>query len=267
MDLTKTLLDFRKELSNRNYSKNTQTHYLGYARRYLLYSMKNPDVPPAERLIDFLFDTLPEGESRFGAFSAIQALYRAVFDKEPPYYLRHRKKPKRLPHVLSREEINDILEAIPNPKHRMMVATLYASGLRVGELPNLRVADVDLQSAKLRVNAAKGKKDRFTLLSKKLDYAALLVGREGSQYLFQTRFGQRYSVRSIQCILEKAVKTCGIKKKVTCHALRHSFATHLFRSGVSIGRIREYLGHSTIDTTLIYTHLELLADSDIVSPF
>jgi integrase/recombinase XerD len=186
MDLLQTLSSFTKELSNRNYSRNTQQQYLQYARRYLLYSLEHPEVEPGQRLVDFLFDCLPEGESRFGAFSAVQAYYRAILEKEPPYYLRHRKKPKRLPHILSREEIADILAAVPNLKHRLMIATLYASGLRVGELPALRIRDLDLTHRKMRVNGGKGKKDRFTLLSNKLseEYRALMFGRSAECFLF-----------------------------------------------------------------------------------
>jgi len=272
MNIDQEILELRKELSNRNYSPITRRTYCRYVHRYLVYSTHFSTVEPGSRLKDFLY-TLPEGESRFGAFSAVQCFYRLILKKEPPYRVENRKKPKRLPDILSREEITTILQRISNPKHRLMITTLYASGLRIGELPRLQPGDLDFSDLRIKIRSGKGKKDRYTLMSAQLapEYQKLILENRKTfpraLPLFLNQSGKLYSVRTIQVILSRAKDRAGILKPVTPHILRHSFATHLFYSGVSIGRIKDYLGHADINTTLIYTHLELLKDHEVKSPW
>jgi integrase/recombinase XerD len=175
-----------------------------------------------------------------------------------------------LPNVLSKEEVKKILDAPANIKHRAMLSLIYACGLRRGELLNLKPADVDSKRKLLIIRQAKGRKDRVAPLSEKI--IGLL--REyyktyrPQQWLFEGQDqGEQYSEQSLQSVLKHAVKKVGIKKPVTLHWLRHSYATHLLEKGVDLRYIQELLGHKSSKTTEIYTHVSEKKLINIISPF
>ena len=149
-----------------------------------------------------------------------------------------------------------------------MVALLYASGLRVSEVVTLKVKDIDLSALTIHVRNSKFHKDRFTILSQKLknDLADIIKGRKPEEYLFISLHNKKYSVRTIQQILEKAVSKTSINRKATCHTLRHSFATHLKEKGIDLKSIQSLLGHKSIKTTTIYIHLAGPVEKHIKSP-
>ena len=159
--------------------------------------------------------------------------------------------------VLSKNEVNRVINSITNVKHKAIVSLLYGSGLRIGELLNLMINDIDSQRMLIHVKDAKGKKDRFTILSKK----SLSVLREyyktykPSLYLFEGQKGGKYSSESAGQLFKRALKRCKINKNATLHILRHSFATHLLEDGIGIAHIQKLLGHSNIKTTLIYIQI------------
>jgi len=175
-------------------------------------------------------------------------------------YVEGLRDSKHLPVVLSRDEIQRILGAIDNLKHRTMLALIYSSGLRLSELVTLKVKDVNIGELTIHVREGKGRKDRITIFSEKIRYDVerFMMGKQPVDYLFLSTIKddrgryRRLSGRTVQKVLEKALKRAGINRKATPHDLRHSFATHLLESGVSIRHIQMLLGHKNISTTTIY---------------
>ncbi|MAO09723.1 MAG: integrase [Flavobacteriaceae bacterium] len=168
------------------------------------------------------------------------------------------QKPKKLPIVLTKEEVKSILDATHNIKHKTLLALLYSGGLRIGEALSMRVTDVDSKRGLLFVRSAKGKKDRYTLLSVKiLDMLRTYYKQyKPKKYLFEGRDHDSYSNTTAREVLAQAVKRAGIfKQGITLHTLRHSFATHLLENGTDIRYIQELLGHNSPKTTMIYTHV------------
>ncbi len=179
------------------------------------------------------------------------------------------KKEKKLPVVLSKEEVRWIMEATHNLKHRTLLSLIYSGGLRIGEAINLKVNDIDSKRMLIHIKGAKGKKDRYTLLSHSFldtlrDYYKQYKPKE---YLFEGQRKQKYSSSSAQWILKKAALNSGIRKKVTLHTLRHSFVTHLLENGTDIRYIQELLGHNSPKTTMIYTHVTENSIKNISNPF
>lgn len=170
--------------------------------------------------------------------------------------------------VLSLQEVTDIFKAVDNLKHKTMLMVCYSAGLRVSEVVSLKVEDIDRERRQIRISQAKGKRDRYTLLSMK---ALAAIDTYQQQYkpkewLFEGENGGSYSVRSIQMVLQTATRRAAILKKVSMHTLRHSFATHLLESGTDIRYIQSLLGHSSSKTTEIYTHVTTKGFNQISSP-
>lgn len=180
------------------------------------------------------------------------------------------KQPKTLPNVLSKDEIKAILEAHGNIKHKTMLSLMYACGLRRSELLALKPTDVDSKRGILLIKQAKGKKDRITPLSGKLleQLRQYYVAYKPYIWLFEgQKKGQPYSAESLQSVLKQALRKTRIKKPVTLHWLRHSYATHLLESGTDLRYIQELLGHNSSRTTELYTHVSTKSLQNIKSPF
>lgn len=174
----------------------------------------------------------------------------------------------RLPTVLSEEEIMSILKFTPNIKHKCILACLYSSGLRISELLNLRIRDIDVQRMQIMVRKGKGDKDRVVGLSK---FFLIILKRYAEaykpvEYLFNGEDGGKYSAESTRKILRRACEKAGITKKVTPHVLRHSYATHMLENRVDLRYIQELLGHRSPNTTMIYTHVAKKKLSEVKSP-
>ncbi|GAA0871594.1 site-specific integrase [Gangjinia marincola] len=178
------------------------------------------------------------------------------------------RRESALPQVLDKAEITALLHKTHNIKHRAMLTLLYSSGLRVGELINVKINHIDSKRMVIYVKAAKGKKDRYTLLSIK----ALHLLREyvkqhkPKDFLFEGQKGGKYSANSVRQIFKASCKRANIRKNVNLHSLRHSFATHLLEQGTGIAHIQKLLGHANIKTTLIYTQITTANLSTIISP-
>ena len=166
-------------------------------------------------------------------------------------------KEHKLPKVISKEEVLAIIENTNNIKHRCIVSLLYSAGLRRSELINLKITDIDGKRMLIKVEDAKGNKDRYTLLSSKLLEKLRNYYKKWKPkiYLFEGPEGMKYSARSIANIIKNAATKAGIKKNVTPHMLRHSFATHLLENGTDLRNIQVLLGHSSLKTTEIYTYV------------
>ena len=171
--------------------------------------------------------------------------------------LNRPKKSRILPIVLSKEEVLDLLQATRNLKHRVILALIYSSGLRIGELLKLKIKDIDLDRNQVFVQQSKGRKDRTVILSEAIRPLLLnyLSTYRPKVYLIEGHNGGMYSSTSIRTFLKRSCKHAGISKHITPHTLRHSFATHMMESGVSLRHIQSLLGHSKPETTMIYTHV------------
>jgi len=203
------------------------------------------------------------------SINAIKFYYEKVL-KQPRtvYELDRPRKEYRLPKVLSKPEVQKILNHTLNLKHRAILSTIYSAGLRISEAINLQIVDIDSPNQRIWVRGGKGKKDRSTLLS---NYLLTLLRNyykkhRPKKYLFEGPKAAQYSTSSIQKIFKRAKFKAGIIKPVTVHTLRHSFATHLLEDGISLRHIQLLLGHSSSKTTEIYTHVSQGALTNIISP-
>jgi site-specific recombinase XerD len=176
------------------------------------------------------------------------------------------KKPKKLPVVLSKSEVKRMIELTVNLKHKLIISLLYSAGLRLSEVRSLRWQDIDTVRKSIFIRQAKGKKDRISLLSNKVRKDLRTYGKTvPGLYVFSGRKGM-LSARSVQQVVLQAAKRAEIQKHVTPHTLRHSFATHLLETGTDIRTIQQLLGHESVRTTQIYTHVATTNFSKIRSP-
>ena len=271
-----------RELTLRRYSPRTIKAYLGCLKEYFLHCAGNEKLADAapnatanaasdEAVKNFLFE-----KHRKGLASATVNLYlnsilfyrRNVLKISGPLNIHFAIRPRRLPEVLSQSEIGRLIAATSNLKHRTMLALAYGAGLRVSELLNVKVQDFRIEDLMLCVRSGKGGKDRMTVIPEKIinDIKILMVGKGPERYLFMSERGGKLTVRTAQKIFSQAVSRVGIKRPVTFHALRHSFATHLLEHGVDVRYVQELLGHSNIRTTQRYTHVTNLSLRQIKSP-
>jgi integrase/recombinase XerD len=184
------------------------------------------------------------------------------------YYIQRPKKEKILPNVLSENEVQLILNHTDNLKHKAILSLIYSAGLRRGELINMKINDIDSKRMYVIIRQGKGRKDRYSILSEKVLELLRRYFKEyqPKEWLFEGQFGGQYGASSIQHILKDAVALSKIRKKVTVHTLRHSFATHLLERGTDIRYIQELLGHQSSKTTEIYTHITQRGLGKIKSP-
>lgn len=168
------------------------------------------------------------------------------------------KRDKKLPVVLSASEVISILQATKNLKHRAVLGLIYSSGLRIGELLNLRLEDIDVERRQVFVRQSKGRKDRMVILAESILplFQNYLLTYRPENYVVEGKPGKAYSPESVRAFLRRSCKRAKITKHVTPHTLRHSFATHLLENGVGLRHIQELLGHSRPETTMIYTHVQ-----------
>ncbi len=203
------------------------------------------------------------------SINAIKFYLEHVLGQDKQYFKLDRPKATvHLPEVLSEEEVASILRATNNIKHTAMLTTLYSAGLRMGELLNLRLTDIDSDHMRIWVREGKGCKDRLTTLSPHLLQLlrAYFQDYRPKTYLFEGPGGTQYSGSSVRRILKRATEKAGIRKNVRPHTLRHSFATHLLDQGTNLRFIQMLLGHSSARTTQIYTHVSGRKLEEISSP-
>ena len=177
-------------------------------------------------------------------------------------------KESRLPEVLSKAEVGQLISVTTNVKHKALLSIIYSCGMRIGEVISLKINDLDKDRKLIKIVRGKGNKDRYVPYSERLK-AILRIYYDQCKprvYLFEGQYGGQYSERSAALVLQQAVRKCRIRKRVTLHTLRHSFATHLLESGTDIRYIQELLGHSSPNTTMIYTHVSSKKISEIKSP-
>lgn len=279
-ELRKEVLDkiekFRFWLQSKRYSPNTIETYTDAMRSFLrFFSKKKIEDICNEDLIQYNNEYILA--NRFSesfqnqVVNAVKLFFKTVENSHLNVENIHRpKRSKKLPNVLSKEDVKAILNAPINIKHRAMLSLIYACGLRCGELLSLKLNDIDSDRMILHIKSAKGKKDRIVPLSEKI----VLLLREYYKaakpqvYLFEgQKKGTRYDERSLQNVLKQSLAKTNITKPVTLHWLRHSYATHLLENGTDLRYIQELLGHRSSKTTEIYTHVSTKSIRQIKSPF
>ncbi len=252
----------RKECWRRRYGPRTVKTYLYCINRFLHFVSKDLGQISKKDVRLFL-ESLSEkglsGNSMNTYHMAIRFLFESVLEKRMWIDIKYSKIPEKMPVVLSKEEVKKLFEAIENQKHRLMIELLYSSGMRVSELTNLRVKDLEIEKGFGFVRSGKGNKDRLFILSSVLkDKIKKLIDDEflnSDNYLFTSMRNKRYNIRSVQMIIKNAVKLAKIGKNAGPHTLRHSFATHLIENGYDVSQVQSLLGHKSPETTMIYVHM------------
>jgi integrase/recombinase XerD len=265
----------RNEMKLRGYSHKTVKAYQSCIRSFSQhFSPRHPRDASNSDIREYLLHLMNvKGYSKATINQVINALRFLFVElyKRPMVLgeIPRLKKEQKLPDVLTQTEVLNILDSVGNLKHRTILMMVYSAGLRVGEAVRLKVGDIDGERKLIHLRGAKGKKDRFTLLS---DVALRSLREYYKQYkpnefLFEGAHGRKHlSERSIQNVFERAVADVGIRKHATLHTLRLSFATHLLEAGTDLRYIQELLGHSSSKTTEIYTHVSKKSIGKIISP-
>ena len=250
------------ECKRRRLSPRTCKTYLSCIQRFLNWSKKDLryiSKKDVRLFLEYLSEKDMAGSTMNVYHMALRFLFENVLEKRMWIDIKYSKTPKRLPEVLSKEEVKKLIDSIKNFKHQLMVCFLYSSGLRVSELINLKIKDLEIDKKYGYVRNGKGGKDRLITIAENLIPAIKrLIKNENldkKDYLFRSNRGTKYSMKSIQKIVENASRIAKIDKQVHPHTLRHSFATHLIENGYDVTNVQALLGHKSPETTLIYTHI------------
>ena len=274
-EIQKTLLNnFFIYLRGKRYRKSTIDTYVFFVADFIAFHTKKDlnsiDSRSVEEYLEVVFIKRKYAISTQRQFISALKLFIVFYPETMinDLELARPKRSKKLPNVLAPEDIVTILQVTKNLKHRAIIALLYSSGLRVGEVTALELSHIDIVRNQLKVVSGKGRKDRFVVLAQ--TFLPLLnnylITYKPHFYFIEGPNKKRYSESSIRKFLHNSVALAGIKKHVTPHTLRHSYATHLLENGVSLRHIQELLGHSKPETTMIYTHIAKKDLLEIQSP-
>jgi site-specific recombinase XerD len=263
-----------EDMRMRDYSEHTISAYVSAVYRLAAFYRRSPDRLGREEIRAFLVDLVEEQRVAWSYYkqvlAALRYFYRYVLRRgEVVEDVRGPRVQKKLPIVLSPQEVAQFFQAIPSLKHRTILMLAYGAGLRVGEAVRVRLADIDRQRKVLRVSRGKGRKDRYTVLS-----PALLEmldrycwAAQPQDLLFTTRStGRPITASTVQRVCKRAQQDAQIDKTITPHTLRHSFATHLLEGGANLRVIQVLLGHASPRTTAVYTHVSTDLIGTVDSP-
>ena len=268
------ITNFENSLKVNRYSTSSITIYKSLVYFYLKYlKYKNITQINSQSVAQFNLDFIVNQNKSISyqnqAINALKNYFKFLKLEVEVTMIERPRREKKLPVILSSSEIKNLIENTKNIKHKTLLSLIYSAGLRISEAIDLKITDIDSKRMIIHVKNAKGKKDRYTLLSEKI----LLLLREyytiytPKKYLFEGQSSEQYSDRSAQIVLKQAALRANIKKPITLHSLRHSFATHLLENGTDIRYIQNLLGHSSPKTTMIYTHVSEVAIQKIKNPF
>ena len=253
----------KMDLELKNFSPKTIACYLACMVHFVRHYGRSPDEMGEEEIRNYLYflmkDKKVSQSSINQAYSAMKFFYETTMGRAwNGIKIPRLKNRKKLPVVLSKDEVHGILECLGNLKHRAILGIIYSGGLRVGEATRLKISDIDSKRMMIRVQAGKGNKDRYTLLGKRAlaDLRQYWKAHRPVEWLFPgSESAKPITISSVERFFKRALNRAGIKKQATVHTLRHSFATHLLESGTDLYYIQRLLGHSSASTTSIYLHI------------
>ena len=252
-----------EDMKIRKLAKNTQVCYVRQVGKFAEHFNKSPELLGPEEIREYQIYLVQERDVSTSlliqAVAALRFLYGITLEKPWPIAkIPFPKRARKLPVIPSRNEVAQFLDSIKNLKHRALLTTIYACGLRSSEVTHLRVSDIDSQRMLLHVQQGKGKKDRLVMLSERLLTLLREYWKEyrPSDWLFPGRsVDQPIREASLRDACRKILKDSGLKKNITPHSLRHGFATHLLEEGADVRTIQMLLGHRSLSTTSLYTHV------------
>jgi integrase/recombinase XerD len=262
-----------EDMTVRNFVEKTRNDYIRQVRTFTAFLGRSPDTAAPEDLRRYQLHQRQSGvrpPSMNNAVAALRFFFTTTLDRpEMGRHLTFVREPRKIPVILSLEEVARLLEAAPGPKYKAAMSAAYGAGLRVSEVVSLKVSDVDSKRMLLRIEQGKGRKDRFAKLSPKL----LELLRDWYRiarppiWLFPGRDPMLpLTTRQFNRAVHAAATLAEIKKRVTPHTLRHCFATHLLEDNTDVRLIQVLLGHVKLDTTSLYTHVATNMISAITSP-
>ncbi len=267
------------DMAMRGLLPRTQRDYVRHVRTFAGFLGRSPDTATAEDVRRFQLHQRENGAGAptiNSAVSALRFLFGVTLDRpDLSRRLVLARHPRKLPDVLSVEEVGRLLEAAPGIKYRAALGVAYGAGLRVSEVARLKIDDIDSKRMLLRIEEGKGRRDRNAMLSPQLLELLRLWWREGKRrsvmlphgWLFPGRsYTDPVSTRQLHRAVQEAAEAAGIRKRVSPHTLRHSFATHLLEQDVDIRVIQVLLGHSKIETTTLYTKVATRTIHAVTSP-
>ena len=265
----------RKEALRRGFSPKTIKTYCFCVEKFLSFYRNKELKCITKKDVQEYFDRFIEkgrpGNTINVHLNALKFFFEEVLRKRLTVNVSYSKIPKRLPEFLTKDEVVRLLDSISNPKHTLMVTLLYATGMRVGELVSLKVRDFEFNQNYGWVRQGKGRKDRLFIIPLKLKSELFdWIEKQklhSDDWLF-TGYGQEHiSPATIQAIIKEATKKAKISKRVHPHTMRHSFATHLIQNGYAVTEVQPLLGHSSLQTTMIYLHMAAPELLKVKSPF
>jgi site-specific recombinase XerD len=258
---------YKRYLLLRNLSERTVNSYISNIINTSNKIGKNPIEVDENDLADFLTN---EGKRTLSSSSqnliinSFKSFYKIIHDRDfDKSILPRPKKEQKQPDILSVEEIKEVINSINNIKHKTIIIIMYSGALRVSEIINLKIKDIDSKNNKINIRSAKGKIDRFIPLDKNLTNIMREYWKcyRTNEYLFEGLTGNKYSVSSVQKIIKDAVKKLNIKKRISTHSIRHSAITHLIKNGSNLRVVQKLAGHKNINTTANYVKIY---DADIM---
>ena len=268
--------EYLRKLEVLRYSESTISVYTHLFMQFLYYAQRkeiNPAEVTKQEIEDYLLELIAtkniSSSTQNQVINAIKFYLEQVLGKERTVYTIERpRKEFKLPKVLGEDEVSRILRATKNNKHKTMLSLMYSAGLRVGELLNLTLRDIDSDRMLVHIRGAKGNKDRTSMLSGKVLEMLRSYYRQyrPKYWLFEGPGHTPYSASSLRKVFARSMKAAKVYKKVTLHSLRHSFATHLLEHGTNLRYIQSLLGHNSSKTTEIYTHVTKMGLDKISSP-
>jgi len=271
MDIPKYVELYRKDLILKNYAETSIENYVSQVKLFL-YEHNNQFTEPSKINESAIKEWLLKSNSINGRkhrISALKLFYSLTIHQPMKFrYIEYPKSEKKLPIVLSVEEIQKMFSVCKNLKHKVILSLLYSAGLRVSELINLKWADIDRSRMVINIIQAKGKKDRQVMLAPQLIPLLETYWKEykSKEYVLNGQFDVRYSERSVGEVVKQLAHKAGINKRVYTHLMRHCSFTHMVENGTDINLIQRLAGHSNVKTTAIYTHISHNLISRIQSP-
>ncbi len=268
MNSQEFLKNLETEIKISKLSPYTLRNYIKFNKLLLEHANKEPTNIEQQDIKNFLADKMTDRASASNILflSSIRFAYINVLQKDPTAGIKRPKKENKIPIVLTKQEVSSLFEAVENQKSNLILKLLYSSGLRVSEIVNIKPTDLDFAENTGWVREGKGKKDRMFILSQKLSkkLEKFIKKHQDWNYIFSKT--KPLTTRNIQKIVQKAAQKANIGKEVHPHTLRHSFATHLLDAGTDLRKIQSLLGHSSISTTQIYTHISNEQLKDVKNP-